>query len=179
MGQKRRPGDPARIVARSEQIRAKLGWRPRYDDISGDRSSCARLSAPCWWQVPRPWVPVSHSSDPRSQAPAPGTRQDPVGQSSRYLLFASCLARAAYRRERKYSIFRLISLARISYSGSGRRCCSGKTSSGCLVSIFYTSLCRTASSPHWLAFLAQWLLFNREKENGCGASSQGEYQQAR
>jgi UDP-glucose 4-epimerase len=30
----RRPGDPARIVAESEQLRAKLGWRPRYDDIS-------------------------------------------------------------------------------------------------------------------------------------------------
>jgi UDP-glucose 4-epimerase len=30
----RRPGDPARIVAHSEQIRSKLGWRPRYDDLS-------------------------------------------------------------------------------------------------------------------------------------------------
>jgi UDP-glucose 4-epimerase len=30
----RRAGDPARIVAASEQIRAKLGWRPRYDDLA-------------------------------------------------------------------------------------------------------------------------------------------------
>lgn len=30
----RRPGDPAQIVAASEQARAKLGWRPRFDDLS-------------------------------------------------------------------------------------------------------------------------------------------------
>jgi UDP-glucose 4-epimerase len=30
----RRPGDPAQIVAASEQARQKLGWRPRYDDLS-------------------------------------------------------------------------------------------------------------------------------------------------
>jgi len=30
----RRPGDSACIVAASERIRAKLGWRPRYDDLS-------------------------------------------------------------------------------------------------------------------------------------------------
>lgn len=30
----RRPGDPGCIVARSEQVRAQLGWRPQYDDIS-------------------------------------------------------------------------------------------------------------------------------------------------
>jgi UDP-glucose 4-epimerase len=30
----RRLGDSARIVAASEQVRAKLGWRPRYDDLS-------------------------------------------------------------------------------------------------------------------------------------------------
>ena len=30
----RRPGDPARIVARSDQIRALLGWRPQYDDLA-------------------------------------------------------------------------------------------------------------------------------------------------
>ena len=31
----RRPGDPARLVASSERIRAELGWRPQYglDDI--------------------------------------------------------------------------------------------------------------------------------------------------
>jgi UDP-glucose 4-epimerase len=29
----RRPGDPAQIVAQSEQARQKLGWRPRYDDL--------------------------------------------------------------------------------------------------------------------------------------------------
>jgi UDP-glucose 4-epimerase len=29
----RRPGDPAQIVAASEQARAKLGWRPRFDDL--------------------------------------------------------------------------------------------------------------------------------------------------
>jgi UDP-glucose 4-epimerase len=30
----RRQGDPARIVAHSEQIRTKFGWRPRYDDLA-------------------------------------------------------------------------------------------------------------------------------------------------
>jgi UDP-glucose 4-epimerase len=30
----RRPGDPAQIVAASEQARQKLGWRPRYDDLA-------------------------------------------------------------------------------------------------------------------------------------------------
>jgi UDP-glucose 4-epimerase len=30
----RRPGDPAQIVAQSEQVRSKLGWRPRHDDLS-------------------------------------------------------------------------------------------------------------------------------------------------
>ena len=30
----RRPGDPARIVAASARIRATLGWRPRFDDLS-------------------------------------------------------------------------------------------------------------------------------------------------
>jgi UDP-glucose 4-epimerase len=30
----RRAGDPARIVAASDQVRAKLGWQPRYDDLS-------------------------------------------------------------------------------------------------------------------------------------------------
>src|ERR1043165_9570026 len=30
----RRPGDPARIVARSERIRAELGWRPQFDDLA-------------------------------------------------------------------------------------------------------------------------------------------------
>jgi UDP-glucose 4-epimerase len=30
----RRQGDPAQIVAHSEQARQKLGWRPRYDDLS-------------------------------------------------------------------------------------------------------------------------------------------------
>jgi UDP-glucose 4-epimerase len=29
----RRPGDPAQIVAQSEQARQKLGWRPHYDDL--------------------------------------------------------------------------------------------------------------------------------------------------
>ncbi|MBI3436016.1 MAG: UDP-glucose 4-epimerase GalE [Proteobacteria bacterium] len=29
-----RPGDPARIVAASEAIRARLGWRPDYDDLA-------------------------------------------------------------------------------------------------------------------------------------------------
>ena len=29
----RRPGDPAQIVAASEQARAKLGWQPRFDDL--------------------------------------------------------------------------------------------------------------------------------------------------
>ena len=31
----RRPGDPARIVAEASQIRDRLGWRPRYDDLDG------------------------------------------------------------------------------------------------------------------------------------------------
>jgi UDP-glucose 4-epimerase len=30
----RRPGDPARIVAGSDKIRAVLGWRPQYDDLA-------------------------------------------------------------------------------------------------------------------------------------------------
>lgn len=30
----RRAGDPARIVANSQQARAKLGWEPRFDDLS-------------------------------------------------------------------------------------------------------------------------------------------------
>jgi UDP-glucose 4-epimerase len=29
-----RAGDPARIVAQSAQIRKKLHWQPRYDDLS-------------------------------------------------------------------------------------------------------------------------------------------------
>ncbi|AWN36351.1 UDP-glucose 4-epimerase GalE [Methylobacterium radiodurans] len=31
----RRPGDPARIVAGSDRIRAELGWVPRHDDLEG------------------------------------------------------------------------------------------------------------------------------------------------
>ncbi len=30
----RRPGDPARIVAKSDRIRALLGWQPQFDDLS-------------------------------------------------------------------------------------------------------------------------------------------------
>lgn len=30
----RRPGDPAAIIARAENIREKLGWQPRYDDLA-------------------------------------------------------------------------------------------------------------------------------------------------
>jgi len=30
----RLPIDPARIVAASERIRATLGWRPQFDDLS-------------------------------------------------------------------------------------------------------------------------------------------------
>jgi UDP-glucose 4-epimerase len=30
----RRPGDPARIVAASDRIRAALKWQPRYDDLA-------------------------------------------------------------------------------------------------------------------------------------------------
>jgi UDP-glucose 4-epimerase len=30
----RREGDPARIVANSQQARSILGWEPRYDDLS-------------------------------------------------------------------------------------------------------------------------------------------------
>ncbi|HEV3310817.1 MAG TPA: UDP-glucose 4-epimerase GalE, partial [Chloroflexota bacterium] len=30
----RRPGDPARLVASSEQARSELGWRPRYTDLA-------------------------------------------------------------------------------------------------------------------------------------------------
>ena len=30
----RREGDPARIVADSQKIRAALGWQPRFDDLS-------------------------------------------------------------------------------------------------------------------------------------------------
>jgi UDP-glucose 4-epimerase len=50
----RRPGDPARIVAHSEQARTKLGWRPRFDDLSTivvhalawERELMARRAAP-------------------------------------------------------------------------------------------------------------------------------------
>ncbi len=31
----RRPGDPARIVARADRIRDELGWRPQHDDLEG------------------------------------------------------------------------------------------------------------------------------------------------
>jgi UDP-glucose 4-epimerase len=30
----RREGDPARIIAGSERIRAMLGWQPRFDDLA-------------------------------------------------------------------------------------------------------------------------------------------------
>jgi UDP-glucose 4-epimerase len=30
----RRPGDPAKIVAASDYIRTKLGWKPQYDDLA-------------------------------------------------------------------------------------------------------------------------------------------------
>jgi UDP-glucose 4-epimerase len=30
----RRPGDPATIVAKSDRIRASLGWKPRHDDLN-------------------------------------------------------------------------------------------------------------------------------------------------
>ncbi len=30
----RRPGDPAAIVARADRIRAELGWRPQFEDLS-------------------------------------------------------------------------------------------------------------------------------------------------
>jgi UDP-glucose 4-epimerase len=30
----RRPGDPAAIVARADNIRKKLGWQPQYDDLA-------------------------------------------------------------------------------------------------------------------------------------------------
>ena len=30
----RRPGDPARLVASSAQVRGKLGWRPQFDNLS-------------------------------------------------------------------------------------------------------------------------------------------------
>jgi UDP-glucose 4-epimerase len=50
----RRSGDPARIVADSEQARTKLGWRPRFDDLSTivvhalawERELMARRAAP-------------------------------------------------------------------------------------------------------------------------------------
>jgi UDP-glucose 4-epimerase len=29
----RRPGDPARLIASSDRIRAELGWEPRYPDL--------------------------------------------------------------------------------------------------------------------------------------------------
>ena len=31
----RRPGDPAAIVAASDKIRVRLGWRPQYDNLAG------------------------------------------------------------------------------------------------------------------------------------------------
>jgi UDP-glucose 4-epimerase len=35
----RRPGDPARLVASSEKIRAELGWEPQYPDLKDILSS--------------------------------------------------------------------------------------------------------------------------------------------
>jgi UDP-glucose 4-epimerase len=31
---RRRPGDPAKIVAASDRARIKLGWSPQYDDLT-------------------------------------------------------------------------------------------------------------------------------------------------
>ena len=50
----RRDGDPARIVAASDRVRAMLGWQPRFDDLSiivghalaWERELIARRSAP-------------------------------------------------------------------------------------------------------------------------------------
>jgi len=32
-GAPRRPGDPAILVADSEKIRKKMGWKPKYDNL--------------------------------------------------------------------------------------------------------------------------------------------------
>lgn len=50
----RRDGDPARIVAASDRVRATLGWQPRFDDLSiivghalaWERQLITRRSAP-------------------------------------------------------------------------------------------------------------------------------------
>jgi UDP-glucose 4-epimerase len=50
----RREGDPAQIVARSDRVRAELGWQPRFDDLATivghalawERDLMARRSAP-------------------------------------------------------------------------------------------------------------------------------------
>ncbi len=39
----RRAGDPAQIVAHSEQVRSELGWQPRYDDLADHRARCSGL----------------------------------------------------------------------------------------------------------------------------------------
>ena len=39
----RRPGDPTAIVAAPALIMSEFGWKPRHDDLDGDRQECARL----------------------------------------------------------------------------------------------------------------------------------------
>jgi UDP-glucose 4-epimerase len=44
----RRPGDPPRLIAASEKVRAELGWQPRYQDVE-------KIIANAWaWHVAHP-----------------------------------------------------------------------------------------------------------------------------
>jgi UDP-glucose 4-epimerase len=61
----RREGDPAQIVAHSEQARSKLGWRPRYDDLS-----IIVRDALAWERelMTRRTVPAGHAGQSRKAA---------------------------------------------------------------------------------------------------------------
>jgi UDP-glucose 4-epimerase len=70
----RRPGDPAQIVAKSERIRAALGWMPRFNDLEAivrhaleweGRLGMHRGKA----QTAKPVSPTGASRAPESAAP--------------------------------------------------------------------------------------------------------------
>ena len=44
----RRPGDPPRLIAGSEKVRAELGWKPQFQDVE-------KIIASAWaWHVTYP-----------------------------------------------------------------------------------------------------------------------------
>ena len=74
----RRAGDPAQIVADSQQARAKLGWSPRYDDLSTivahalawERQLPARRAAQSGERQPSERAGGNAIDAPRSAVPA-------------------------------------------------------------------------------------------------------------